>query len=838
MRGTWWKPALVAAVAALFGARWLAEFTADRLWADALGVAESHTDIALLRMALGLGAFAIAAAWYTGNLLLLYRQIGAVQVPRQVGNLEIVEHVPRRYLLIGAVLTGAGLGFVSSLGAGEHWISRALSGAGAPLGITEPVLERDFGYYLFELPWVRALHAYALWLAGIALVLLALLYAAIGAIRREERRFVFLPFARWHLAALSGTLAVALAWGYSLEPAELVAGLHDVPFDRLLLDVRIPSALVLTVLAVGVAAASLGWMRVDRARIPAIAWAVLFGASFLAHFVVPSAVAGGRSPEERADPDLAVAQHDASRRALGASVDTILVPLAVPDPRFPERHERELADAPVWDAFVLTEVLNRVARPSLPDPRAFGRFFAADLTLLGGGSRRPIAAFLAVREPDPGAVAGRSAAGVGAVAVHASRVAAGGLPLFLPDVTRPDSAVSRPVDVSLADADHWFTPGASGHTLVPGDGGPLGVRLASPGRRIALAWALQAPSLLSGRRAPAGSLVVAERAVAARLARYAPFARFGAAWPTVLGGRLVWVAWGYVAAEAYPLGTAVVWRGERVRYLQAGLVGTVDAGTGMVRVYLAPDADPVSRAWQRMLSDLVLPVAAMPAGLRPYLRYPDELFTAQLQVIRAAAGRARPAEPYWWAGPSVGDSTVRLRVRAVDEVHVEARVAAVLEGVVVDGTPVLRVLRYPEPFTLTGPSALERGFAGAAPSGAAVGGRLRILPFEDGAVAVQTFYADSGTITGLVAGWRGAIGAGGTMREALRGIGPTARTPSGAGSPAVSLEAAREWFERLDRARATGDWEAFGEAWLGLRAALGLGDASPIHRVDPPMARD
>jgi len=838
MSRAWWKPALGAAVAALFAARWLAEFTADRLWADALGVAPAHTDIALLRLALGVGAFAIGTAWYVGNLLLLYRQIGAVQVPRQVGNLEIVEHVPRRYLLLGAIITGAGLAFVNSMSAGDLWITRALSGAAMPVGRADPVLGRDLSYYLFELPWQRALQGYATWLAGIALGLLTLLYAAIGAIRREERRLIFLPFARWHVAALSGTLALALAWGYALEPAELVAGFHDVPFDRLLVEVRIPAALVLGALAVGTAAASLVWMRVDRSRIPATAWMVLLGGSFLAHFVVPPAVAGGRSPEQRADPELAAAEADAWRSALGATVDTVPVPLAVPDPQFPARHERELAEAPAWDAFVLTEVLNRVARPAPPDARAFGRFFAADLTLLADLPRRPVAAFLAVREPDSIALAGRASAAAGAVAVHASRVAAGGVPLFLPELTRPDSAVSHLVDISLAAAPNWFTPGASGYALVSTDAGPLGIPLRWLGHRIALAWALQAPSLLSSRRAPVGSIVVVERAVAARLARYAPFARFGAAWPAVVGGRLVWLAWGYVAAEGFPLGTPVVWRGERVRYLQAGFLGTVDAATGVVRVYLAHDADPVSRAWQRTLPELVQPSTAMPPGLRNFQRYPEELFTSQLQVLRAVSGRARPAEPYWSAGPSVGDSVTRLRLRAVDEVHLEPRVAAVIEGVVVDGAPVLRVLRYSEPFTLTGPSELERDFAGAAPHGAAVGGRLRILPFEDGAVAVQTFYADSGTLAGVVAGWRGAIGAGATLREALRGVGPTAVPPPNAAAPVVSLEAAREWFLRLDRARASSDWEAFGEAWTGLRAALGLRAAPAPRPVDPRIPRD
>lgn len=840
MRGARWKLALGAAVAALFVCRWMAHYTADRLWAEALGVRVPHSDIALLQLALAVGASAIATAWFLGNLLLVYRQIGAVQVPRQVGNLEILEHVPRRYLLTGAIVVGSAMGVMSGYGAGDLWAIRALSGSSVAIGQADPVLGHDYAYYLFELPWLRALQGHALWLTSLALVLIALLYAAIGALRREERRLVFMPFARWHLAALSGTLAVTLAWGYALEPAELVAGLHGVPYDTVLLDVRVPAALLLAVLAIGVAATSLVWMRVDRVRIPAIAWSSLLATTFFAHFVVPAAVAGGRGAAGRVDPDLAAAEAKVWGTALGAAADTVPVPLAIPGADFAERHARDLGGAPIWDAFVLTELLNRVARPMPPDPRGSGRFFGAALTLLGRPGQTAVAAFLAVREPDSlgtvGTPGGPPDAAVGTVAVPASRTASGGLPLFLPDLARLDSAVARPVDVTLGGAT-WFSPGMSGFALVPGDLGPLGVPVGSLARRVALAWALQAPGLLSGERVPAGTLVVAERAVAARLARYAPFARFGAGWPAVLDGRLVWMAWGYVAAEGYPLGSPVVWRGQRIRSLRAGFLGTVDAGTGLVRVYLAENADAVSRAWQRALPDLVLSFDAVPMALRSFLRYPEELFTAQLQLLRGRGGRVRPVEPHWWVGPSIGDSVVRLRLRAVDEVQIEPRVAAVIEGFMDGGVPRLRVLRYPAPYTLPGPSELERDFASAAPGGAAVSGRLRLLPFEDGALAMQAFYADSGTLAGIVAGWPGAIGTGPTLTEALRRVAPNV-PGAGVAAPTMSYEAAREWFLRLDRARAGADWEAFGEAWAGLRAALGLGEEPAPGRVAPPIPRD
>jgi uncharacterized protein len=828
MRGPWGTIAVGAAVAALFGVRWLALTTADRAWAASLGAGTAHADIALLRAALGAGAFTVAAAWYVGNLLLLYRQIGAVQVPRQVGDLDIVEHVPRRYLLAGVLVIGAVLGAVSSRGAGDWWMLRALADVSLETAGRDPLLDRPIGYYLFTLPWDRALQRFALGLALVGTVLLALLYTAVGAIRRQERRLEFLPFARWHLAALSGTLALALAWGFAQEPALLVGGYRGVAYDAVLRDVRIPMALVLTVAAIVVAAASLVWMRVDRVRIPGIAWATLLGTVAVGRFIVPPAAAAAWGREGRAVRELTQEADRARRDAFLLGGDTVPLTLALPDAGYANQHTADLQGAPVWDADRLTQVLNRVAaRP------AMGRFYDASLMALPQAGGTPLTVFLAAREPlDSDPSPGGPGAG-GVVAVLGSRAGPGGAPLFLPVLARPDSTVATPADLVLEGDETWFSRTAAGHVVLTA-APPIGVPVRGAWRRIALAWALQSPGLLSARRVPAGSVVVAERAVADRLARYAPFATFGAVWPAVIDGRLLWAAWGYVAREIYPFGSPVAWRRAQVRYLRAGFVGTVDAATGATSVYLAREADPVSVAWRQVLPDLVKAPEQLPPALVGQLRYPEELFGAQVRLLRGLAGRARVANPYWWVGTAPGDTVIRLRLRLVDEVYQEPRVAAVIEGVLDRGRPGVRVLRYHEPYVLAGPSEIAREFAGAAPSEAAAPGALVLAPLDDGTAAFQSFYDSTGAILGVVAGWPGAVGRGATALDALRHASP--RADSAAARGATPLDMAREWFRRLDRARAEGNWTAFGVAWDGLRAALGLSPGEP--RVAPPQPRD
>jgi hypothetical protein len=66
------------------------------------------------------------------------------------------------------------------------------------------------------------------------------------------------------------------------------------------------------------------------------------------------------------------------------------------------------------------------------------------------------------------------------------------------------------------------------------------------------------------------------------------------------------------------------------------------------------------------------------------------------------------------------------------------------------------------------------------------------------------------------------IGAGRSLPEAWSNL-LGATVPSVAGSAQTTrLEEARRWLERADSALRTGDWSGFGQAWRGLRDALGL----------------
>src|SRR5215208_2858191 len=154
--------ALVGAlVALLFVGRWTATLLADRWWAAELSPAAASfiLDWHILRLTLDLCACLMGSAWFIGHLLLVYRAVGTVQVRRNVANLEFREALTPGTLLAVAIATGTLLGLLIGVGASGWWREATLAWHGVTYGVSDPLMGRDLGVYVAQLPIWRAAHA-------------------------------------------------------------------------------------------------------------------------------------------------------------------------------------------------------------------------------------------------------------------------------------------------------------------------------------------------------------------------------------------------------------------------------------------------------------------------------------------------------------------------------------------------------------------------------------------------------------------------------------------------------------------------------------------------------
>jgi hypothetical protein len=744
-------------VIVLVGGRWLALETAERAWAATFGgggavLGEARSLARLMQVFV----LVFAITWATGNVFVVYRAIGSVQLPRRLGDLEIVETVPQRVLFALTLGTGLVGGLVLSWGTGDWWRDALLASAPPHFGVTDEILSHDLGYYIGVLPWQSTVQAHAVaWTGGAALVV-ALLYAGIGSLRFRQGRLHASDHARAHLGVVLACLALALAWGAALDPAEVVAGFHGVA-DQAALDVRLPAAAFVTAVAVATAIASLVWGWRDHPNLVLAAWTALLLTMAGTYVLVPGVVRASRTGDETL----------LQRRR--AALERIAFGLAPGEPGPPP---------------ALASVEAAVRALPLWDPGRVAMVVGAPATAVTFSSSRPgwLAAPRIAFETDTGLAVARA-------------------------------------PVRGSDTVAWFGPGLSDFAVASPDTWPAlkatGIPLRGSLRRAALAWALQGPALA---RAESDSLVLLwRRDVGDRVARLAPFARFGDPAPVIADSALWWVSWGYVASPGFPLARGLAWRDDPVRYLRAGLVAAVRAATGETHVWLAPGYDSLAAAWARHFEPLIEPTQRIPAELRAQLAYPAELFqVAALQLMRANTTsdsdrwtpRPRRAFPV-----AVGDASWTA---LGFESGTPPRFVALLAGTVGPSGPVLHVWR---------PGPLERLPAELVGSNETSPGDLRIWLAGGAVVTLQAQFAQARDAPPrgvaqvyLTLGPRSGMGP--TRRDALRSL----LTGEGRAPPDTTLagrwERARQLAARADSALAAGDLEAFGRFYRELVALL------------------
>ncbi len=777
-----WLAVAAALVLLLLAGRWVVAFLAARWWAAALapGASAVVTRWHLLGLLLDVGAIVIASCWFAGQALLVARAIGSVQVERRIGELRVREAVPTRLLIAGAVATGVMLGLLTGAGARAWRAPLALAWQGVHYGVTDPLLGVDLGILVAQYPVWRLAHQFALTLVLLGLAFATILYAGIGAIRRRERRFELHPDARRHLGGLLALLGLLIAVGYLLAPYRLAVGL-DVPLAPAAATTRVLAAQAAAGAAIAVAVMSFLWALRPRHSMLGAGWAVLALAAVGERVIVPAFVAEGGL----------VADRDSQVRRL----ESLFYGMHVVDPATPT------------DSLPVVTALWDEASFATWSASRHGTLLAATPTIA----------------PAPGwLVATGFPDAFELTVVTAGTVGPGGVPQ-----SPPSDSAARPI------VHHpRVVPGHSGWR--PAENA---VRLGGPLRRLALAWALQAPGILG---VTGSASIDWELDPRDRIARLMPGLHWRTVGLTVVDGEPTWLVSGLATISHAPLTTRVTFEGDEVAGVVPALMAAIRAGDGGVRVFVDPSADSLGRAWAAVYRPMVEPDEAMPAALRSDLPYPGTWLECQLEVLE---------HPTWGLGHRPTGSGLATSapsgtaweptgpvLQAMLEDPSRGAPATLIEASRRRGVATLSVDRL-EAHDGAGGEELGRTWSRA--PGLA---RLRDSVRAAGDTLLAGPVRWQQTTIGLAA-WQPFRSGGrrgspavlwiGTARAGLRGGG---RRPAdawgsldagrvdGSGVGAVDasarLEAIRGWILRADSALARRDMTAFGRAWEALRGLL------------------
>ncbi|MCB5908780.1 UPF0182 family membrane protein [Streptomyces pinistramenti] len=181
--------------------------------------------------------------------------------------------------------------------------------------------------------------------------------------------------------------------------------------------------------------------------------------------------------------------------------------------------------------------------------------------------------------------------------------------------------------------------------------GKSGVNLSNPINRAAYAVAFGEPQILYSGAIGDGSRILYNRTPKERVEAVAPWLTIdGDAYPAVIDGRIQWIVDAYTTSNGYPYASrttlgdttadsltngqrAVMAQQNQVNYIRNSVKATVDAYDGSVKLYQWDKKDPVLKTWMKAFPGTVEKRDAISSSLEEHLRYPQDLFKVQRQLL-------------------------------------------------------------------------------------------------------------------------------------------------------------------------------------------------------------
>ncbi|MFI6400767.1 UPF0182 family protein [Streptomyces sp. NPDC050548] len=423
--------------------------------------------------------------------------------------------------------------------------------------------------------------------------------------------------------------------------------------------------------------------------------------------------------------------------------------------------------------------------------------------------------------------------------------------------------------------------------------GKSGVNLSNPLNRAAYAVAFNEPQILYSGAIGEGSRILYNRTPKERVEAVAPWLTIdGDAYPAVVDGRIQWIVDAYTTSNGYPYASrttlgdttadsltatnnnrAVVAQQNQVNYIRNSVKATVDAYTGQVKLYQWDTEDPVLKTWMKAFPGTVEPRTDISASLMAHLRYPQDLFKVQRELLTRyhvtdaqtflsgsevwqvpddptnKSGSAVP--PYYLSMKMPDQSAQAFSLTTTFTPNGRDNLSAFMAVDSEAGSSdygKIRILKLPTSTTVGGPKQVQSAFNSQQDIAESIKllkggdsdieyGNLLTVPLDGGLLYVEPVYVRGGglkypLLRKVLVAYGNKTAFEDTLDEGLNKVfgAETSTTPPDTGTttpptssnPTVqqALNDAQKAFDAGQQALKKGDWEAYGQAQKDLQAAL------------------
>jgi hypothetical protein len=592
----------------------------------------------------------------------------------------------RRYVAYGGFAVSAVIALLAALATATQWQTFLLFYRQIPFGETDPIFNRDIGFYIFSMPMWQAVQGLVFGALIVGFIVAVLVHLIMGGIEytaptpqteqpepEQQPSNIPSPFGRQArradrpqlpkldisligpaIAHLSGILAAIfvvvgigqlfVAWNLLYSNAGAVYGAGNTDVNVRLLAARI------TLVVAFVLAGVLVWNVWRRRRWWPIAIVVWIGVLILLRGVVPSAYQSLSVNPNQLSAEREYIAHNMAATKSAYNLDIISrETLAAESPLTVsklERNEATLRNIRLWDPTVLTTSYRQ-----LQGLRPYYAFLDSDVDryTVNGVYRQTM---LSARELNIQGLPATAQTwvnqhitythGFGVAMSAVNQVTRDGSPDFLVQDVPPRSVAGLEIEEPRI----YYGERGTDYTLVrtleqefdyPGREGDVfreytgtgGVPISPFFTRLAFASQFGTIKFFTTNVFKDESSIIIRNNINERILTAAPFLRLDQdPYMVISEGRLWWMVDAYTVTDRYPYSTPE----GGLNYVRNSVKVVVDAYNGDMTFYVFDEEDPLIKTYQDAFPELFTPASEMPAELMDHVRYPEGIFRIQSNI--------------------------------------------------------------------------------------------------------------------------------------------------------------------------------------------------------------
>jgi uncharacterized membrane protein (UPF0182 family) len=917
---------LAIVIAAAIALASVSGFYADWLWFRSVSFTSVWRTILTTKFSLFLVFGVLTSLIIVANIIIAYRRrplyvpitIEADNLERYRGQIEPIRK------LVTAALAIVLFYFAGAAGS-QLWSSWLLFRNSTPFGIKDPQFHLDVSFFAFRLPFWQSLLEWGISTVIISLIAASVVHYLYGGIRLQVREDRTTVTARVQLSILLGVIVLLKGAAYwldryhlALKDGRLITGLGYTDVNALL-----PAKAILA--GIAVVCSLLFFANIIRRSwvLPAAGVSLLVVSSVLIQTVYPGIIQQFQVKPSESSKEAPYIQKniDATRAAYGLSgikVTDYQATIATSAGQL-SKDAATISNIRLMDPNVLSATFRQLQQ--IKPYYTFPESLDIDRYKINGVQRDTV---VAVRELN---VAGNPSRnwindhlvythGFGFVAALGNVRDADGKPSFVVGDLPPTNGLGKfeprvyfgenVPDYSIVGGTKTGTPveldypddssanGQKNFTYTGSGGVPVGSLL----NRVVFAIKYQEQRIILSNLINKDSKILFVRSPRDRVAKVAPWLTLdGDPYPAVVDGRIIWIIDGYTTSAGYPYSKKTTLSGATtdalttnsssitaqtdtsINYIRNSVKATVDAYNGTVTLYQWDTTDPVLKTWSKAFPNTVKPKSAISPDLLAHVRYPEDLFRVQRDILSSYhvttasafyggqdfwrvptdpstfGGNAGAQPPYYLTLQMPGATKASFSL-TTPFVPVGGRQnLSAFASVISDPGPdygKMTVLQLPRSTNIAGPSQVASNFE-ARPTVAnllsllrqggsdVVLGNLLTLPVGGGLLYVQPVYVRATANTAsypllqkILVSFGDQIGFDDTLKGALDQVfggnsgtsapttGTTKPGTTGSGSAALSaaLQSAQQALADGQAALAKGDFTAYGAAQDRLKSAI------------------